>query len=553
MRRAWTDADRRDHVTTRSNPIASSNHYDVAIIGYGPTGVTLANFLGRFGIRTLVIERARDLYSRARAVTVDGKTIRMFQALGLDTALKADMDVTPAVRWKTYDGRELLRTVFGDGPMGHAPSYMIFQPTVEATLRRGVEQYQGVVDVRFGESFVSLEQDDAGVTFVTTNDRTGASHRYRSRYLVGSDGGSSQVRSALGIELMGTTRERVWIVIDAKVKRWWPERQILTFWSDPVRPCVDVPLALDHHRWEFPLAEGESPSDFDSDDAMWRLLAPLGIDSSKVQILHKAFYNHHVRQAESWHQGRVLLAGDSAHMMPPWGGQGMQSGMRDAANLAWKLRAILSQGVNESLLSSYQPERQPNVTSVTNQSIGIGKLIEIPATRTQILRNRLRALANRLGGSRRAVGVKPELESGFLTGTPTETNALGKMIPQPNVATQTGHRTLLDDILGTDFAVLGLDVNPRAVMGPTDSRGWERLGARFITLRSSFAVPDGDADIVDFEDVLAPWFRRYGARVVVLRPDRFVVATDATGLQLPEGTTFDGAPADDVDTATRMR
>lgn len=539
--------------TARNNPASTSEPYDVAIVGYGPTGVTLANFLGRFGIRTLVIERARDLYSRARAVTVDGKTIRMFQALGLDAALKADMDVTPAVRWKTYDGRELLRTVFGEGPMGHAPSYMIFQPNVEATLRSAVEQYDGVVDVHFGEAFGTLDQNDSGVTITTTSDRSGISRTYRARFLVGADGGSSQVRASLGIELEGTTRERLWIVIDAKVKRWWPERQILTFWSDPIRPCVDVPLALDHHRWEFPLAEGESPADFKSDDAMWRLLAPLGIDPSKVEILHKAFYNHHVRQARSWRQGRVLLAGDSAHMMPPWGGQGMQSGMRDAANLAWKFRAILRQGVDESLLSTYQPERQPNVTSVTNQSIGIGKLIEIPATRAQVLRNRLRALVTRLGGSRRAVGVKPELESGFLTGTPTDANALGKMIPQPSVATQTGHRTLLDDILGTEFAVLGLDVNPRAVMDATDVLGWERMGARFITLRSSFAMPEGDADIVDFEDVLAPWFRKYGARVLVLRPDRFVAATDATGLQLPDGTTFDDVPSADFDGANNAR
>ncbi len=134
-----------------SDSTSTGGDYEVAIVGYGPTGVTLANFLGSFGIRTLVIERERELYARARAVTVDGKTIRQFQALGLDDALKADMDVTPAVRWKTYDGRELLRTTFTEGPMGHASSYMIFQPALEATLRSAVDQYDGLVDVRFGE------------------------------------------------------------------------------------------------------------------------------------------------------------------------------------------------------------------------------------------------------------------------------------------------------------------------------------------------------------------------------------------------------------------
>jgi 3-(3-hydroxy-phenyl)propionate hydroxylase len=511
--------------------------FEVAIVGYGPTGVTLASFLGSFGIRTVVIERDRDLYSRARAVTVDGKTIRLFQALGLAEELKADMDVTPAVRWKTYDGRELLRTTFSTGPMGHASSYMIFQPRVEATLRRGVDRYSEFVQVQFGEEFTGLEQDESGVTLRTTSD-TGVNATYRAKYLIGSDGGGSPVRRALDIDLAGTTRERVWIVIDAKVKRWWPEREILTFWSDPVRPCVDVPLALDHHRWEFPLGENEKPEDFESEEAMWRLLAPLGIDNTKVEILHKAFYNHHVRQAIQWQVGRVLLAGDSAHMMPPWAGQGMQSGMRDAANLAWKLQAVLRHGVDDAILGTYQPERQPNVTSLTNQSIGIGKLIEIEATPAQRIRNRIGAAITKIRGARRSVGVKPELRAGFITGEASDHNALGKMIPQPHVATQTGHRVPFDDLLGTDFAVVGLDVDPREVLSEQDASDWARFGARFITLRSSHSAPEGDDDIVDFENVLAPWMKQFSARVIVLRPDRFVAATDRTGLQLPAGTTF---------------
>jgi 3-(3-hydroxy-phenyl)propionate hydroxylase len=529
----------------RSSRSSDTLDYEIAIVGYGPTGVTLANFLGRFGIRTLVVERARDIYSRARAVTVDGKTLRQFQALGLDELLKADMDVTPAVRWKTYDNRELLRTTFSTNsanPTGHASSYMIFQPKVEATLRAAVDSYAGTVDVHFGESFSSLEQDDSGVTLRTEHDDSGGVSSYRVGYVIGADGGSSLVRQALGVELEGTTRERLWIVIDAKVKRWWPERQILTFWSDPARPCVDVPLALDHHRWEFPLQEGESPEDFESDEAMWQLLAPLGIDGTQVEILHKAFYNHHVRQAREWQVGRVLLAGDSAHMMPPWAGQGMQSGMRDAVNLAWKLRAVLRFGVDDALLQSYQIERQPNVTSVTNQSIGIGRLIEIEATRAQRIRNRLRSAITSLRGARRADGVRPELYAGFLTGTPSGENAIGKTLPQPHIATQTGHRILLDEILGLDFAVIGLDIDPRSVMSSDEAAGWDRLGARFVTLRSSQARPDGDDDIVDFEEVLEPWFRKYGAKVIVVRPDRFVAATDSTGLQLPPGTSFVAEP-----------
>jgi 3-(3-hydroxy-phenyl)propionate hydroxylase len=216
----------------------------------------------------------------------------------------------------------------------------------------------------------------------------------------------------------------------------------------------------------------------------------------------------------------------------------MQSGMRDAFNLSWKLWAVLRAGVDDSLLATYQVERQPNVTSVTNQSIGIGRLIEIEATRAQRVRNRVSAVITSLRGARKAAGVKPELFAGFITGVPSESNAVGKTIPQPYVATQTGHRTLFDNLLGTDFAVVGLDVDPRVVMSPDDAEDWTRLGARFVTLRSADAMPEGDDDIVDFENVLAPWFHKHSARVLVIRPDRFVAATDSTGLQLPPETQF---------------
>lgn len=516
-----------------------AGRFEVAVVGYGPTGVTLAAFLGSHGIRTVVIERAADVYARARAVTMDGKTIRLFQSLGLSDALTRQMDVTPAVRWKSYDGRELHRTVYSPtpGPSGHASSYMIYQPAVEATLRSAVAGCSSV-DVRLGEELVHLDETSADSPVeLLTRDEQGLEHRYRASYVVAADGGSSAVRRILGIPLTGQTRQRTWIVIDAKVKRWWPERQLLTFWSDAARPCVDVPLALDHHRWEFPLAEHESPADFATDDALWRLLAPLGIGSEQVEILHTAFYNHHVRKAADWRHGRIFLAGDAAHMMPPWAGQGMQSGMRDAVDLSWKLRAVLRHGVHPDLLDSYQVERRPNVAAVTRQSVRLGEMIELEPGRRNPSAP-LRRVMDRIRGPRAGAGVPPEIHAGFVTGVPARDNLLGTVIPQPHIALQTGRRLPLDEVLGTDFAVIGLDVDPASVLSSGQRDAWERLGARLLTLRSSGAAPQENEEIVDFEDVLAPWFQRNRVRVVVVRPDRFVVATDPTGLDLPPGTSF---------------
>jgi 3-(3-hydroxy-phenyl)propionate hydroxylase len=502
--------------------------YDVAIVGYGPTGVIAANFLGKYGVKTLVIERDHDVYARARAVTVDGTTMRTFQALGLADEAKADMNINTALRWKTYDGFEFLRMKPRPDDWGHAGSYMIFQPQLEATLRRGVDQYPSV-HVRFGEEFASLEQNIDGVA-VSTNVST-----YRVKYVIAADGGSSTVRKQLGVSMEGTTSERVWIVVDGKVTKSWPERELLTFWSDPIRPAVDIPLAMGFHRWEIPLGPKERKEDFASNDAIWKILKPMGVTAENVANLSYAFYSHHVRMASDWKTGRVLLAGDAAHLMPPWAGQGMQSGMRDAANLAWKLRAVLQHDVSDSILDTYQSERQPHVAKVTQSSINMGKLVETKAGVGRTVRNRILHVVSRTPKLSKKLGAKlrvgPEISGGFLSDRITEMSPIGKMLPQPFVRSTLGERILLDDALGTDFVVLGMDVDPTLVLTPEQKAGWDQYGARYEIVRSH-SIPGSDS-LVDIDGQLKKWFDTHGSTVVVVRPDRFVAGSDNSNLNVP--------------------
>ncbi|CAN5324095.1 bifunctional 3-(3-hydroxy-phenyl)propionate/3-hydroxycinnamic acid hydroxylase [soil metagenome] len=512
--------------------------YDVAILGYGPTSVMAANYLGKFGIKTLIIERDEDVYSRARAVTVDGTTIRLFQGVGLDDAAKATMDVTTALRWKTYGGHEFLRWTPGGEDVGHAPSYMIFQPKLEAVLREGVQRYREVVDIRFGHELVSFSQDDSSVTVVERNKKTGTDTSHRVKYMIGADGGSSKVRQDLGIQAVGETRERTWIVIDAKIKRWWPERELLTFWSDPDRPVVDIPLAQDYHRWEIPLAEGEKKEDFQSKEIIWGLLKPLGVTPEQVELTHHAFYSHHVRMASTWRVRRVLLAGDAAHLMPPWAGQGMQSGIRDGVNLAWKLRYVLQNGVSDEFLDTYQQERQPHTVMMTTIAVELGKLIETEKGAGQVLRNLMLPIIskNPITGPKMQQNMAPKayLEAGFFSVPPTSKTVVGKMIIQPLVATQNGHRALFDNALGNDFAIVGLDVDPREVMTAAQQAAWAVFEPRYITVRTTHSKPRGSDEIVDFTQALEKWLKPFGARVVVLRPDRVVAASDNTSLDVPK-------------------
>lgn len=516
---------------------------EVAVIGYGPSGVVAASLLGKAGVATVVLERDVDLYARARAVTVNDWTLRILQELGIAERVKADMDEMPAVSWKTYEGRLVFRLVQKPDVLGHPTAMMIYQPEMEAVIRRNASQY-GSLDVRAGHTFTGLEQDEDGVT-VRATDAEGAPYTLRVRYLVGADGGSSPVRESLGATMVGTTRPRRWLVIDGEVREPWPGSDELVFWSDPVRPVVDIPLAKGNHRWEIPLAPGESDDDYASEDAVWARLRALGVTTDQVRIKGYAFYSHHLRHLEGWRRGRVVLIGDAAHLMPPWAGQGMQSGMRDAHNVAWKLAAICSGSAGPDLLDTLESERWPHVSLLTEMSVRLGMFIEADNRAVVAVRNTVGPWARHLPFWNRVLqpsNATNRFEKGWVTGTPGRRNALGRMIPQPTVLDRQGREHLLDDLVGSGFVVLGAGTDPRAAMTDHQVEGWTRLGARFRTVRRAFATTDGADDVIDGTGVLLDWMDRYRTKVVVVRPDRFVAATDLTGLDVP-GARGNLAPA----------
>ena len=504
---------------------------DVAIVGYGPTGLAAALCLGHYGIKTVVVERDRDIYPRARAVTVSDWTMRCFQSLGLDGDLARDMDPTVALRWVTYDGHQLMRMDFPPSRLGrHPTSYAIYQPAMEQTLRRAAERHAGHVDVRYGAEAVDLAQDTEGVTLTVRDLAGGQTSTLRTRYLLACDGGGSATRERLGIRLVGETRDTKWVVIDARVKRWWPERHILTFWSDKRRPVVDIALAMGNHRWEFPLEPHESEADFATHDQLWTLLQSLGVSPEDVEIHQHAFYRHHVRHAERWRAGRVFLLGDAGHLMPPWAGAGMQSGIRDAFNLGWKLREVLRGALPEAVLDTYEAERAPNVAFYTGVAVQLGRIIQ-----QQLSDEELAAMAPKPGEPPPEPPLlwNPWIEGGWLRGVPAPDSAVGKMIPQPRVADARGRLCWLDDLLGNDFVLLGDNVDPATVLTADEKAGWDGLGTRYATVLSPEQRGHSASDIVDLDGALLAWMRRYGARVIAVRPDRFVAAADGSGLALP--------------------
>lgn len=506
---------------------------DVAVVGYGPTGVTAALTLAHQGVSVLAFERDRDIYPRARAVTINDWTMRIFQSLGIDERITRVVEPQRALRWVTYDGAELMRVEHPPSTLGVKPRfYNIYQPVMEQELRDCAAEYGDLLRVEYGAEVVGLEQDADGVLVTATDLATGETRRARVRYVIGADGGSSRTRGAIDCDLTGDTLDVRWIVIDCKVKRWWPDRDFLTFWSDRERPVVDIALSAGNHRWEIPLKPGETEDDFASPAQVWPLLAAMGVTEDDVEIHQWAFYRHHTRMADTWRDGRVFLAGDAAHLMPPWAGAGMQTGIRDVHNLGWKLARVLRGELDDAWLDTYESERRPNAAFYTGLAVQLGRVIKQEATPEEI------AAMNTVPEGlvtpfEPPLIAPPVLDGGWLRGPVGDASVVGRMLPQPIAGDTTGRMARLDDLLGDGFVLLGADVDPATLLSAEERAAWDALGARYVAVRPKTSYTQGADDLVDLDEVLLPWLARYGARAVAVRPDRFVAAADVAGLAVP--------------------
>jgi 3-(3-hydroxy-phenyl)propionate hydroxylase len=517
------------------------NTYDVAVIGYGPVGVTAANLLGQMGLRVLVIERDLDVYARARAISTDEEIIRIWQRIGLADRLTADMLADRPLTFVDAAGRTFLSLTPKTLGNGHPPQLFIYQPALERTLREGVTRC-GDVEVLLGHECTGLAQDDEGVelTFGPTGSEDGQ-RSARASYVIAADGGSSPTRARLGVGFEGRTYEERWVVIDSKVKKEWPEVDRLRFHCNPARPAVDCPTPLGHHRWEFPVLPGDNEAALVTHARVLALLAGQGIGPEHVDVLRAVIYSHHVRFADRWRVGRVFLAGDAAHVMPPWIGQGMASGVRDADNLCWKLAtaidADLPAEVVERLLDSYETERMPHVRAITKAACFFGNVITERRRMVAAVRDRLFRLTCRLplvgGYLRDARWLAPTAyRRGLLATTPTRRgphSAVGAHLPQPWVLDEQGRRTRLDDALGhTAWAVLHT--------GPATTRpelhGWRRAGVRVLEVRPAGSTPGADA-LVDTENTLLHWLRARRVTALAIRPDAIVYAAAPASEPLP--------------------
>lgn len=502
----------------------------VAIVGGGPNGIAAANLLGAYGIHTVVIERERQILEYPRAVGMDDEALRLFQTVGLAEPLLRDMIQNVPMRMFRADGQCFAHIRPATREFGWWRRNIFMQQLAEKTLRHGLSRYRSV-DLRLGEEVIALAQDERAVT-LRVRDADGATYSLEADYCIAADGGRSPLREMLGVQLAGKTHAIKWVVVD--VKNAGVDAPYTALNCDPRRPNVCIYLPYGFRRWEFLVYPHEDEQAIAAPDSVRRLLQPYVADPSRIEIVRARTYTHHSRVAERFVVGRVALIGDAAHLSPPWIGQGLNAGLRDAGNLAWKLAGIVQGRLHPSVLASYEQERQAHSKAMIDLADTFGALL-MPTSRVKAwLRDGFFTAVTLWPAIRNYVlqmrfKPMPSYRDGMVVAT-DESTAVGRMLIQPDVEERTGTRRKLDDVLGPWFAVVGWQIDPLSVFTLEDRAFWFELGARFVHVRRS-RCPDmpaegasGTSCVQDVDNGLADWFAEHPGSIAVVRPDRYVAA-----------------------------
>lgn len=477
---------------------------DVAIVGCGPVGAMLANLLGLQGVRAMVFEREAAIYNLPRAVHLDDEVMRLLQTVGLADAMAPLVHVSPGMKFVDTDGRLLLdwsRPV-EVGPQSWHVSYRFHQPELERVLRDGLDRFPQIA-VRLRAEVFALEQAGDAVSVRYEDLTTGGLHQCRAHYVIGCDGARSLVRRMIGAPMEDLGFHERWLVVDTILKRPRPDLGDYSVQHcSPQRPATYIRGTGDRRRWEITVLPDEDGATITQPAKVFELLKPW-VTPDDVDLERSALYTFHSALARRWHSGRLLIAGDSAHLTPPFLGQGMCAGMRDVGNLAWKLARVLSGQNDDGLLDTYQAERSPHVREYIELAIRLGGLINTKAMAEAI------PGATPGGEPVRMSSIRPRLGPGLAPGW---NGPAGRIAPQP----RRGNGTRLDDHVGYRFT---------AVLRPDFCATLPQATRQLLADRKIVVVADNEPENL-------AWLDQHGAAAMLVRPDRYVLGAASSVQEL---------------------
>ncbi|RYY27085.1 MAG: bifunctional 3-(3-hydroxy-phenyl)propionate/3-hydroxycinnamic acid hydroxylase [Sphingomonadales bacterium] len=506
---------------------------DVLIVGAGPVGLLLANYLGAQGLDVTILERLPQLIDYPRGVGMDDETLRAIQSAGLVERVLPHINPHQVMHFTNAKGRIFASLDPHTDEFGWPRRNGFIQPLVDRVLANGLRRFPNVRLV-FDANVHELTETFSGVTAsVTLAD--GEKIEISARYVIACDGGASATRKALGIGFKGATDSNRWVVVDIDNDPLGTPGSYLH--CTPPRPYVSIALPHGLRRFEFMLKDGEAPGDIVGAPELRAMLAKVVSNPDELDIIRARVYTHNARLADSFRKGRIILAGDAAHIMPVWQGQGYNTGIRDAANLGWKLALVLKDQADDALLDSYQAERRDHAKAMIDLLETVGKIFSptnpvvvklrdtltwalgaIPSVKRYFMEMRFKPMPRYREGAL----VYPR---GFEDASP-----VGRMFPQPEVNTADCEQKL-DDVIGPNFALIAWGTDPERWLTPAAKAIVAQLGIRLIRAvpETQFAhelsmCPD-HVLIGDTGGKLQKWFDGRSESVVLLRPDRFVGAT----------------------------
>jgi 3-(3-hydroxy-phenyl)propionate hydroxylase len=483
--------------------------FDVAIIGYGPAGATLANLLGQYGLATVVLEKDAEIYALPRAIHFDGEVMRIFETAGLRAAVESiSRPGLTGMHFNNAEGETLLIRggTNARGPHGCATNHYFHQPELEGVLRQGVARF-ACVQVRLKQEVESIEQDEQGATLLVKNLPSGERSHVRARYVIGCDGARSLVRKVMNTRMIDLGLHQPWLVFDARLKVDVPTLPDHTVQHcDPARPMTYCNVTGNRRRWEIMLMPGDDPTEMVQPEKLWKLVSPW-LTPAQAEIERAVIYTFHSIIAQGWRQGNLLLAGDAAHQTPPFLGQGMCAAVRDVANLAWKLDAVLHGRAGGDLLDTYESERSPHVRAFIELAVKLGDIIQTTDPQAALERD----AKFKAGQPTIFEFPTPRLGVGVWIG---DAAPVAQIFPQPELA----DGRLLDQELGRNFAVLG-DPDLLSQVSAETRQLWQLHG--MVVLAST-------------DPNIAAWLKAQQVLAVVLRPDRYIAGVARNVAELEE-------------------